>query len=212
MALWDSAQGRTRPAYRYPWLVEAFSALDARMRRRQAVFEYTRNPRCIFRLDIGCAPRALVLRDGTRVDAGQRIVRLHFWNEQIPRVPKHGPTIGWAGRMQGAIALSLHELAHYLAARPDLDDATVIRGDVPSGTRAQKQQLARIMAHYGFETVAEPERLPLGQSLHRFGENILISLIVLAFNADAFRFDTLRRIRLPIFLSRRMLESRFGRL
>ena len=66
------------------------------------------------------------------------------------------------------------------------------------------------MARYGFEAVAEPERLTLGERLHRFGENILISLIVLAQNAAALRADTLRRARLPIYLSRHALERRFG--
>lgn len=209
MALWDSAQRRTRPAHHHPWLVEVFSALDARLRRGQAVFEYTSNPRCIFRLDIGRSPRSLVLRDGTRVFVGQRVARLHFWNEQIPRMPKNGPTIGWARAMQSAIILSLRELARYLASRSDFDDIAVVSGDAPSGTRAQKEQLARIMARYGFEAIAVPERLRLGQRLHRLGENILILLIVLAFNAAAFRFDTLTRVRVPIFLSRRVLEKKF---
>jgi len=45
--------------------------------------------------------------------------------------------------------------------------------------------------------------------LHRFGENILISLIVLAHNAGALRSDTLARVRVPIFLSRRVLDHEF---
>jgi hypothetical protein len=62
------------------------------------------------------------------------------------------------------------------------------------------------MAYYGFETIAEPGRLRFGQRLHRFGENILISLIVLAHNSGALRPDTLARVRVPIYLSRRALE------
>jgi hypothetical protein len=65
------------------------------------------------------------------------------------------------------------------------------------------------MAYYGFETIPETEFLSLGERLHRFGENILISLIVLAHNAAALRSDTLARVRVPIFLSRRALENEF---
>jgi len=54
----------------------------------------------------------------------------------------------------------------------------------------------------------EPERL--GERLHRFGDNILISLMVLAQNSVALRADTLRRVRVPIYLSRRGLAARFG--
>ena len=210
MAVWDSAERRMWSRHSHPWLAELLFALDARLRRRQAVFEYSRDPRCVFRLDIGRSPRALALRDGTRVHPGQRIARLHFWNEQVPPLPASGATIAWARRMQQAIAISLVELARFLASRSDLRDIAAVCGDVPSGTRAQSQQLARIMARYGFETVAEPEPLPIAERVHRFGENILISLIVFTSNAAALRGDTLERVRVPIYLSRHVLEEKFG--
>ena len=209
MALWDSTS-RTRAAFSHPWLAGLLFALDERLLRRLAVIEYSKDPSCIFRVEIAHAERPLQLRDGARVWPGDRVARLHFWNEHVPVVPPGGATIAWARRMQNAIATALHELALYLAARSDLTDVVAICADVPSGTRAQSAQLARIMARYGFEAVAEPERLTLGERLHRFGENILISLIVLAQNAAALRADTLRRARLPIYLSRHTLERRFG--
>jgi hypothetical protein len=210
MAVWDSAERRPRAPYSHPWLAQALFAFDVRQRRRQAVFEYSRNPACIFRLDISRARCLLVLRDGTRVGAGGRLARLHFWNEQIPPLPGDGATIGWARRMQRAIAISLNELARYLAEQPDLADVAIVCADVPSATRSQSGQLARIMAYYGFETIAEPEHLSFGERLHRLGENILISLIVLAHNAGALRSDTLLRVRVPIYLSRRVLEKDFA--
>jgi hypothetical protein len=210
MAIWDSAEQTTRSPYSRSWLADAVFALDARLRRQQAVFEYTNNPTCVFRLDINRAPRSLTLRDGTRVSAGQRIARLHFWNEQIPPVPKSGPTIGWARQMQRAMETSLRELARYVSSHADLDDVAAVLGDAPSGTRAQREQLARIMARFGFEAVVEPENLPLGERLHRLGQNILISLIVFTHNAGALRADTLQRVRLPIYLSRHTLEREFG--
>jgi hypothetical protein len=207
MAVWDSAEQRMWSRHSHPWLAEVLFALDARLRRRQAVFEYTRDPTCVFRLDISRSRRPLVLRDGTRVHQGQRIARLHFWNEQVPPMPKNGPTISWARQMQLAMATSLAELARYLASRPDLGDITVVCADVPSATRAQSEQLARIMGRYGFEAVAEPEHLPIAERAHRFGENILISLIVFARNAAALRLDTLKRVRVPIYLLRHVLEN-----
>jgi len=210
MTVCDSAQRKSRAPHSRRWLVEALSAFDDRQRRRQAVFEYTNSPACIFRLDITRAPHDLALHDGTRVRAGDRVARLHFWNEQIPPLPEDGATIAWARRMQRAIGLSLHELARYLAERPDLADIAVISGLVPSATKSQSGQLARIMAYYGFETIPEPHPLPLRERLHRLGENILISFIVLAHNAGALRADTLMRVRVPIYLSRAALESEFA--
>jgi hypothetical protein len=210
MAVWDSAGPvrRWQPSRR--WLADAVGLLDRRLRRDQAVFEYTRHPACVFRLDINRAVKPLVLRDGTRVHPGQRVARLHFWNEQVPAIPKSGATIGWARQLQRAIAISLRELAIFFASRPELADVVVVYGEVPSGTSAQREQVARIMAHYGFEAIVEPEHLSVGERLHRFGENILISMILLAHNPGALHFDTLNRVRVPIHMSRRILESKFG--
>jgi len=210
MAVWDSARQRTHSPYSHPWLAGLVLALDARLRRRHAVFEYTDDASCVFRLDITRSSRPLALRDGARVYPGQRVARLHLWNEHIPPVPRNGATIAWGRQMRQAMAASLRELAGYLASRPDLGDVAVIRTDVPSATSAQTEQLARIMARYGFEAIAEPEPPRIGGRLHRFGENILISLLVFALNAGALRFDTLQRVRLAIFLSRRALEEKFG--
>ncbi len=210
MRLWGSAERGAGSPYSHPWLAKLLFALDAYLRRRHAVFEYSQHPACIFRLEIARTPHAIALRHGTGVPAGARIARLHFWNEHVPAMPREGATIAWARRMQRAIATALHELARYLAARPDLADIAVISGLVPNGTKSQRDQLARIMGYYGFEAIPEPEHLPLAERLHRLGENILISLVIFAQNARALRADTLQRARLPIFLSPQTLQQRFG--
>jgi hypothetical protein len=210
MALWDSTGSLDSSRYSHPWLAKVVLAFDERLRRRHAVYEFSSDPSCIFRLDITRAARPLALRDGTRLRAGDRIARLHFWNEHIPPMPASGPTIAWARQMQSGIAVALRELARHLASRPDLDDVLVIWAEVPSGTKSQSEQLARIMGYFGFETIFETAPLPWRERLHRLGSNILISLIVLAQNAAALRRDTLNRVRVPIYLSRRVLEAKFG--
>lgn len=210
MAVSDSA-ARSQSPYSHPWLAEAVFALDARLRRRYAVVEYTRNPSCVFRLEIVRSQSDLVLRDGTRLRPGERVVELHYWNEQIPPAPRIGMTIGWACQMTHSLETSLRELARYLAAKPDLGDVAVIRADALAGTGRESEQLARIVARYGFEAIARPQPPPIGERLHRFGENILISLILFAQNARALRAGILTRGRIPLYLSRRALEERFGR-
>lgn len=210
MAVWDSAKRSRQSPYSHPWLAEAIFALDKWLRRRQAVAEYSAHPACVFRLQIDRARRRLTLHDGTRLEPGQRVARLHFWNGHIPPVPNNGTTIRWARQMQKAISNSLRELAIYLSSRPDFGDVGVVCADVPSATREQWRQIEYIMAYYGFETVMESERLPLRERIHRFGENILISLTVFAQNPGALRLDSLNRVRVPIYLSRRTLERKFG--
>lgn len=211
MAVWDSATQSVNSRYSHPWLAGIIFALDTRLRRHQAVIEYSSHPSCIFRLGVARSRRTLTLRDGTRLRAGQRMVQLHFWSEHIPPVPQKGATISWARQMQKSISTSLRELARYLESRPDLYDIRVVCGDVPSAaTGAQCQQIEYIMGYYGFETVMESERLPLRERIHRLGENILISLTIFAQNAAALRPDTLMRVRVPIYLSRRILGQKFG--
>lgn len=196
--------------YSHPWLAETLFAFDNRLRQHRGVIEYSAHPACLFRLEIAEAHRSLILADGTSLRPGERIVRLHFWNEHIPPVPTGGTTIRWARQVQRSISLSFHELAGYLSSRPDLCDISVVCGDVPSATREQCGQIEYIMAYYGFETIMETERLPLAERLHRLGENILISLTVFAQNPVALRLDTLQRVRVPIYLSRGTLERKFG--
>jgi hypothetical protein len=210
MAVWESAKRSTPSPHSHPWLAEAIFAFDKWLRRCQGVVEYSTHPHCLFRLEIGRCRRQLLLSDGTPLRHGQRVACLHFWNEHIPPVPESGTTIRWARRLQHGIAISLRELARYLASRPDLADVAVICADVPCGTQSQADQVAHIMAYYGFETIFRKEPAPLGERLHRFGENILISLTVLAQNSVTLRADTLRRVRVPIYLSRRGLAERFG--
>ncbi len=196
--------------YSHPWLAETLFAFDTRLQRHHGVVEYSADPVCIFRLEIAPTHRDLKLADGTNLHPGERIVRLHFWNEHIPPVPPSGTMIWWARQIQGSISISLRELARYLSSRPDLCDICVICGDVLSAARSQCQQIEYIMAYCGFETIMETRRLPFSERLHRLGANILISLTVFAQNRAALRLDTLQRMRVPIYLSRRTLERKFG--
>jgi len=209
MTVWDSAK-RVRAPHSHPWLAQAIYALDTRLRRRLAVIEYSAHRSCIFRLGIARSRRELTLCDGTHLQPGDRVVQLHFWNEHMPLVPPNGPTIRWARGVQQNAITSLRELAFYLASRPDLRDINVICADAPFGTLAQSRQVARMMEYFGFEAFTPHEPLSVGERIHRFGENILISLTVFAQNAAALRLDTLRRVRVPIYLSRRTLDEKFG--
>ena len=75
MAMCDSGQ-KSRALSSRRWLVEALSAFDDWQRQRQAVFEYSQNPACIFRLEVDlggdCHPGLLVqLHSGGKRGYGQ---------------------------------------------------------------------------------------------------------------------------------------------
>jgi hypothetical protein len=152
----------------------------------------------------------LTLADGTSLRRGDRIIDLHMWNEQFPRMAAAGPTLGWAGRVNRGIDQSLRELARHLASRRDVDDVRAIRVCLSTDAADPLARLPRFMARYGFEATAAQAPTRLATRLHRLAQNILIAAMVLATNPAAFRTRCLWQGRIEMYLSRRYLEARYG--
>jgi hypothetical protein len=189
------------------WLQSAVFALDRRIRQKLGVYEYTMHPECLFRLQLVHVEDPLVLADGTAVAPGNRALALHLWNERIPVMGPLGPTLAWARKIDRAIHASLRELACYLAAQPSLRDIAAICGDMPVRGTRQAEQLARIMARYGFEAaVGIADRRNL---IHRFGDAVLVLMLVWATNPCAVRSAVLRCCNMRLFVSRAALERRY---
>ncbi len=76
------------------------------------------------------------------------------------------------------------------------------------GTTEMTERLLSLSGRYGFRPCSEPP----GEArlAHRIGENILMSMMMLARNASAFRLSTLRRTRVLVFMTREVLDQRFG--
>ncbi len=193
-----------------PWLAELVFAVDAILRQRHQVFEFTADPACIVRAQRVGAERAFDLADGTRIRPGDRVLNLHYWNEQIPRVPPAGPTIGYARQFCRQMDLSLRELARYCAMHRELDDVTAITANVAQGTRQQLDQLTYIMRRFGFAPAVALEPAPSEAKLRRLRENVFIAVMVMVRNPMVLRMDTLWRDRTELFLSRTALAARFG--
>jgi hypothetical protein len=199
-----------RPGFGQGWMRHLVDSIDRRLRNRYGVREFTSDPNCIFRVQIVRAGVDLTLSDGTRIRADDRVIDLHLWNEQLPPMDQSGPTLGWARRMNGALDLSLRHLAGWLDRRRDLADIVAIRANMKFGAQTQSDQLANISARFGFERVVAPKaRLTAGESLHRFGDSLLISMMTLARNAAAFRFSKIWRDCTLVYLSRRALLRRY---
>ncbi len=180
--------------------------LDRWLRRRQGVYEYTADDNCLFRVQRDCAHERITLSDGTRVQPGDPLLVLHLWNEHMPAFPQSGATIAWARQISRGIDMSLRHLARHLATEPELDRVAVVRADMTFGA---SDQLARISARFGFEAPST-EVEPHGGVIHRFGENILVFLLVMASNPASIRMPVLWRDRMLVYLSRVVLEHRYA--
>lgn len=187
------------------------SMIDGALRARQEIFEYCNDPHCVFRLQFAAATSDIALADGTQVAAGSHLLNLHLWNEHIPPFPARGPTLGWARRMCRDLEISLEELAAFVARNPDLTNIAAVRGKMMFGSTEQTQLVAHFAERYGF--VRAPDPAPdhsIADWLHLVGENILISMIVIAQNPAAFRTDLFHRDRVRVYLHRTELMRRFG--
>jgi hypothetical protein len=194
----------------FPWLEAMVAALDDRLRLRHGVIEYTNSSECLFRIQLITSNESYVLSDGTCIRRGDRVANLHVWNEQFPCFAGKGPTLAWARRVNQAFELSLRELAGFLDGRRDLDGVVAICANMSLEPAERSAQLVRFVGRFGFEQIAATSSRSFRQQMHWFGENILISMMVLARNAAALRADILRRDRTLVFLSRRELRRRYG--
>lgn len=189
---------------------KAVYRLDALIRNRHGIFEYSNHPDCLFRMHIGNLDRNIRLLDGTCLAEGSRIAILHVWNEQIPQFPKKGPNLQWARSLSRKLSFSMRELARYLESRPDLADIEAVRAEMALGPPEQTPTIIQLSARYGFEPVAQPSVRRRGGALHRMGENILITMLVLARNPSAWGWDDLARDRAEVFISRSKLRALHG--
>ena len=195
---------------RHFWLDKIIFRLDRLLGRWLSVVEYTHDPTCILRITFRRLDQDFVLTDGTAGHAGERFIDLHLWNEHIPAMPKEGASIAWARQMSLCFQHSLRRLARHLASRPDLDDISLVRCTMMFASGERDDQMVRMIRRYGFELVPPTTTVTLGERARRLGENVLISLIVWAGNTAALRRDTLRRGRTRVFMSRKVLEQRYG--
>lgn len=192
------------------WLGAVIETMDSRLRCRIGVSEYTKAPDCVLRMQIIRSTEDLRLEDGTCLRPGDRMVDLHIWNQQMPAMSEKGATLAWARRMNDGFKRSLNELAIHLAARNDVDDIVVVRAVAALGAEDRADKISRMLSRFGFEIVMPRETPSVTQKIRRFAENILISLMVLAYNPIALRSDTLMRGRVHGYLSRRTLDRRYG--
>lgn len=188
-------------------LSAAVYSLDARLRERDQVYEYTSHPDCMLRIQRAQAACDARLPDGMKLREGDPIIELHFWNEQFPRMPGGRPTVAWAKRVRRAFQISLAELAVYISEKREFDDVHALIGVWKTGSFGQGRKLLELTAAEGFQHLEEGPLAPAG-AFRRLGENILFLFLVLASNPAVARFDLLLCDRTLIYISREELLRR----
>lgn len=181
--------------------------VDAMLRRRQGVYEFTDDPDCLLRVGLRRAPATVRLADGQVIAAGSPIGVLHFWNEHLPPFPPAGPDIRWATRIEHRFGRSMRLLAAHVEGHPAWAEVRALHGSVALSGGLRPAQMRRVASHYGFE-IAEPDLAGLA-ALHAFGENFLLWAFARAFNPAALQRQPFRRPRTELWMSRETLRARF---
>jgi len=188
--------------HRRPFWAKLIFALDRWLQRRGGVFEYSDKSDCIFRVQLSRLSSDVLLFDGTSGHVGDRVIDLHFWNEQIPVPPMAGYSLAWGCAFNRSIEESLRGLAEFLMRKPELSDIRIIRANI------NLEPLDRIAARHGFEAIRDPIMPSTWERVHQFGENILFFLLVLACNPRGARPKNFSRRRQLLYLSRRVCDSK----
>jgi len=184
--------------------------LDAHLRRKQGIFEFWDDAECMLRLSVAPAEVGLVLSDGTRVEAGEPVGILHFWNEHLPVIPAGGPDLRWAIAMQKAMSLSLRQLAEAMERDPRLRGLTAFGGNAVLVSRNGSGHVARLARRFGFEWIMPQQKPTFWRRFHDFWENFLLLALQWTFNPVTLRGKGFFRPRQPLWISRRSLRRMDG--
>ncbi len=194
-----------KPARWLGWLI---GTIDAMLRRMSGVEEFEKTRDGLLRIEIEHARRDLTLSDGSRIRAGEPVILLHLWNEQLLPFPAKGADFAWAVRMRRQILATLHRLALHMREHRRLDGVRAIRMQPALASGRSARALDRALAHAGFEPVigAAAPRSPF----FRFLDNVWLLLLTWAHNPRALRGRPFNRARREYWISRERFLAMHG--
>jgi hypothetical protein len=180
--------------------------VDALLRRRLRIFEFSIDPECMLRAAIVPASGEVVLDDGSIVRQGQAIADLHLWNEHVPAVPPGGADLTWLVAFDTRLRRSLVELAAYLARTRS--EVRAIRMETAFGRPGA--DMDRIGRRFGFQIVRGVRARTAGARLHRFFANFLFLALSWAYNPGSLAGKSFRRDHCEYWMSRDTLDALYG--
>jgi hypothetical protein len=186
-------------------------ALDAWLRRREGIFEFTDDPDCLIRLSLGRAEFGAELSDGTCVKTGDPVLDLHLWNEHLIPAGRDGADMAWG---TATLRRGIHSFALLMRwlendQGPEINAIQVIHGKTIFMPRRGARQLNHMMRRVGLQPVDRPSAPRLGRRAHEFLENLLLHMLVWTFNPNGLGRTKLLRERHDFWMSREMLRKQY---
>lgn len=174
---------------------------------QQGIIPFSKDESCILRIQPTRLSYPLHL-PGKIIPTGERVLRMHLWNDHLPTMPLQGADLGWAAQTWQRFTRSLRLLAAYIPHDAQLANARAVGGVSALFTQDESDSGARLMERLGFMVLPEPS--PLGR-LGRFGENVYSWLLLWAFNPGSMRSRRLLKLeRTGIWMELDEFLKRFG--
>jgi len=183
-------------------------AFDRWLSDIEGVFLFSQDPQELIRLRWAQLDRDIFLGE-QRLPRGTRILELHLWNDHLTPMPKEGPDLAWALKIERRFVRSLRRLGRELQANPAYAEVPALRGTTVLLNPADPSGGETLMVRLGFES------LPTPRSLWGFGdfwENFYSWWLMWAYNEATLRGRGMLRLRrVDIWMSRSRLVALYGR-
>lgn len=191
-------------------LARAIRRLDAYLRKRDGIFEFTDDSRCVLRVHLAAAESDICFSDGTMIRRGDPVGVLHLWNEHLATIPDDGPDLRWGSTLRRSLLRSFEALAHAAERDPRLARARAFGGNAVFVSRNGAPQIARMARRYGLEWITDRPAPTLGRRIHDFFENFLILGLQWAYNPRGVKGKGFVREREPLWMTRQTLLERYA--
>jgi hypothetical protein len=182
--------------------------VDAALRRRYGIREFTDDPMCILRLSRERAWRGLLLSDGTPIDPGEPVGELHFWSEQMPAFPHDGPNLGWAAETYRQLRRSFALLAAALGRDPSWLDLKAVYARWAFAGAFDATHQRRLIDEFGLDIIAPDQTI--SHRVHDLMQDFLLWGMLRAFNPGALHSHGFFRSRQELWISRTGMLARFA--
>lgn len=156
---------------------------DQFLARQYGLFNFCDEPDCVLRLQVSTSPHRLCFPNQL-VEAGEKVLLLHLWNEQIPAVSKEGIDLAWVKNMQRSFLKSLRAVGTYMQTEPCMADIRAVGGETVLMLVGTRHSGERFMERLGF--YVEPYEAPLGR-FGEFWENFYSWFLMWAYNPSSLQ-------------------------
>jgi hypothetical protein len=153
----------------------------------------------------------LICLDGRIVaEPGDRIIAIHFRNEDLPPVPPGGPDMAWVCRFRDELSRGMRRLAARMASDPALGDVKAVYGLMSLARVGRSAKARRFGAWFGFKPTDKPCPPSLGRRLHDRLEDVWLWGMAWAYNPVCLKHRHLFRSRDEVWISRADFLRRYG--